>query len=160
MWIHCSSAKNLTAQSHLLTPSSRQLWAIWKSGSEEVKGSVHPTPQGNTSLWIWGGCPRFPQAMSVGVGVKWLVHKGNWALGKIDCRFLQLLRPLNGMLLLYLSGVPEIIVFIFCFVCFVLFCLVLVCFVLFCVFFLCVCVWGGGGGKINVCPLHLSSYHL
>ena len=148
MWIHCSSAKNLTARSHLLTPSPRQLWAIWKSSSEEVKGSVHPTPQGNTSWWIWEDCPRFPQAMSVGVGVKWLVHKGNWALGKIDCRFIQLLRPPHGMLLLYLSGGPEIG---FCSFCFVLSCFVLL---LLGVFFV------GGGGKINVCPLHLSSYHL
>ena len=33
---------------------------------EEVKASVHPTPQGNTSWWIWGDSPVMPRVVCVG----------------------------------------------------------------------------------------------
>ena len=57
-----------TARSRQLTPSPGWLRAVWKSGYEEVKASVHPTTQGNTSWWIWGDYPCFPLAIP-GVGV-------------------------------------------------------------------------------------------
>ena len=127
----CEELDSSKSSAHSLP---RQLWAIWKSGFEEVKGSVHPTPQGNTSWWTWGDCPRFPQVMSVGVGVKWLVHKGNWALGKIDCRFLQLLRPPTWYaFVVSLRGSWNFGFFFFFFVLFF--------FVLFFLGFF----WGGGG---------------
>ena len=37
---------------------------------EEVKGSIHPVSQGNTSWWIWGDYPHFPPTMPRGVGVQ------------------------------------------------------------------------------------------
>ena len=46
MWIPCSSLDLL---------------------GEEVKASIHPTSQGNTSWWIWGDCPHHAQGGGGGV---------------------------------------------------------------------------------------------
>ena len=54
---------SLKSSAHSLSPG--WLRAIWKSDYKEVKVSVHPTPQGNTSWCIWGDYPCFPPGWGV-----------------------------------------------------------------------------------------------